>query len=103
MLRFAEEFLVLVLDEGRGEFAPSCPPLARPGARRVGRTMSLAIDGPEASDEPPAAARQPKEIPIVPGLPPLGNGLAMRRGLGGGRGSGRAGIHRSALSKTQYR
>ena len=35
MLRFAEELLVLVLDEGRGEFAPSLPP----------RSLNLALAG----------------------------------------------------------
>ena len=47
----------------------------------IGRTMSLAIEGIEASDEPAPEPRPPKEIPIVPGLPLLGNGLAMRKGL----------------------
>ena len=47
----------------------------------VGRTMSLAIEGLEAPDEPAAGPRRPKEIPVVPGLPLLGNGLAMRKGL----------------------
>ena len=47
----------------------------------IGRTMSLAIDGLKAPDEPRPEPRQPKEIPVVPGLPLLGNGLAMRRGL----------------------
>ncbi len=35
MLRFAEELLVLVLDEGRGEFAPSLP----------SRSLNLALAG----------------------------------------------------------
>ena len=47
----------------------------------IGRKMRLAIEGLEAPDEPPPEPRQPKEIPVVPGLPLLGNGLAMRRGL----------------------
>ena len=47
----------------------------------IGRTMSLAIEGLEAPDDPPPKPRRPKEIPVVPGLPLLGNGLAMRRGL----------------------
>ena len=47
----------------------------------IGRTMSLAIKGLEASDEPPPELKQPKDIPAVPGLPLLGNGLAMRKGL----------------------
>ena len=47
----------------------------------IGRTMSLAIEGIEASDGPAPEPRPPKEIPIVPGLPLLGNGLAMRKGL----------------------
>ena len=47
----------------------------------VGRTMSLAIEGLEAPDEPAAGPRRPEEIPVVPGLPLLGNGLAMRKGL----------------------
>jgi cytochrome P450 len=46
----------------------------------IGRTMSLAIEGIKTPDEPPTVF-QPKEIPVVPGLPLLGNGLAMRRGL----------------------
>ncbi|MYJ95982.1 MAG: cytochrome P450 [Proteobacteria bacterium] len=47
----------------------------------IGRTMSLAIKGLEAPDEPPPELKQPKDIPAVPGLPLLGNGLAMRKGL----------------------
>ncbi|MCZ0954487.1 MAG: cytochrome P450, partial [Rhodospirillaceae bacterium] len=47
----------------------------------IGRTMSLAIEGLEAPDEPPPEPRKPKGIPVVPGLPLLGNGLAMRKGL----------------------
>ena len=47
----------------------------------IGRTMSLAIEGLEASDDLPPTPRRPKEIPVVPGLPLLGNGLAMRKGL----------------------
>ena len=47
----------------------------------IGRTMNLAIEGLEAPDEPPPEPRQPKDIPVVPGLPLLGNGLAMRKGL----------------------
>jgi len=47
----------------------------------IGRTMGLAIEGLEEPDEPPPEPRLPKEIPVVPGLPLLGNGLAMRRGL----------------------
>jgi len=47
----------------------------------IGRTMSLAIEGLETPDEPAAGPRRPKEIPVVPGLPLLGNGLAMRKGL----------------------
>ncbi|MYJ68138.1 MAG: cytochrome P450, partial [Gemmatimonadetes bacterium] len=47
----------------------------------IGRTMSLAIEGIETPDEPPPATRRPREIPVVPGLPLLGNGLAMRKGL----------------------
>ncbi len=47
----------------------------------IGRTMILAIEGLETPDEPAPEPRQPKEIPVVPGLPVLGNGLAMRRGL----------------------
>ncbi|MDE2984493.1 MAG: cytochrome P450 [Gemmatimonadota bacterium] len=47
----------------------------------IGRTMSLAIEGLEAPDEPSPEPRRPKEIPAVPGLPLLGNGLAMRKGL----------------------
>ena len=47
----------------------------------IGRTMGLAIEGLEAPDEAPPELRQPKEIPLVPGLPLLGNGLAMRKGL----------------------
>ena len=47
----------------------------------IGRTMSLAIEGLAAPDDAPPKPRRPKEIPVVPGLPLLGNGLAMRRGL----------------------
>ena len=47
----------------------------------IGRTMSLAIEGIEARDALRPKPRRPKEIPVVPGLPLLGNGLAMRRGL----------------------
>ena len=47
----------------------------------IGRTMGLAIEGLEAPDEPRPEPRRPREIPVVPGLPLLGNGLAMRRGL----------------------
>ncbi len=47
----------------------------------IGRTMSLAIEGIEAPVETAPEPRRPKEIPVVPGLPLLGNGLAMRRGL----------------------
>jgi len=47
----------------------------------IGRTMGLAIEGLEAPDDPSSEPRPPKEIPVVPGLPLLGNGLAMRKGL----------------------
>ncbi|MYD00663.1 MAG: cytochrome P450 [Gammaproteobacteria bacterium] len=47
----------------------------------IGRTMSLAIEGLEAPDDASPKPRRPKEIPVVPGLPLLGNGLAMRKGL----------------------
>ena len=47
----------------------------------IGRTMSLAIEGFEAPDKPLPEPRRPREIPVVPGLPLLGNGLAMRKGL----------------------
>ena len=47
----------------------------------IGRTMSQAIEGLEAPDEPPPESRKSKDIPVVPGLPLLGNGLAMRKGL----------------------
>ncbi len=47
----------------------------------IGRTTSLAIEGLEASDEPSPERRRSTEIPVVPGLPWLGNGLAMRKGL----------------------
>ncbi len=46
----------------------------------IGRTMSLAIKQLDVSDPPPKPRRL-KEIPVVPGLPLLGNGLAMRKGL----------------------
>ena len=47
----------------------------------IGRTMSRAIGELAARDEPPPRPARPKEIPVVPGLPLLGNGLAMRKGL----------------------
>ena len=47
----------------------------------IGRTMSLAIGEIEARDEAPPKPARPKTIPVVPGLPLLGNGLAMRKGL----------------------
>ena len=47
----------------------------------IGRTMTLGIEQVGAPDRPPPEPRQPKEIPVVPGLPLLGNGLAMRKGL----------------------
>ena len=47
----------------------------------IGRTMSLAIEGLGTPDDLPPKPRRPKEIPVVPGLPLLGNGLAMRKGL----------------------
>ena len=47
----------------------------------IGRTMSLAIKALGAADEAPPKARPAKEIPVVRGLPLLGNGLAMRKGL----------------------
>ena len=47
----------------------------------VGRTMSMAIKALGAADETPSKRPQAKEIPVVPGLPLLGNGLAMRKGL----------------------
>ena len=47
----------------------------------IGRTMSLAIEGLRASDEAGPESRRPKEIPEVPGLPLLGNGLALRKGV----------------------
>ena len=47
----------------------------------IGRTMTLAVEELDAPDEPSPAPRQSKEIPVVPGLPQLGNGLAMRKGL----------------------
>ena len=47
----------------------------------IGRTMALAIGRLEVSDDLPPKPRRSKEIPVVPGLPVLGNGLAMRKGL----------------------
>ncbi len=47
----------------------------------IARTMGRAITEIETPGEPPAKAARPKEIPVVPGLPLLGNGLAMRKGL----------------------
>lgn len=47
----------------------------------IGRTMSLAIERLEGLDEPAPKPRRPKEIPVVPGVPLLGNGLGMRKGL----------------------
>ena len=47
----------------------------------IGRTMSLAIEGLKAPDEVRPVSRRPTEIPMVPGLPLLGNGLAMRKGV----------------------
>ena len=47
----------------------------------IARTMGRAITEIETLGEPPAKAARPKEIPVVPGLPLLGNGLAMRKGL----------------------
>ena len=47
----------------------------------IGRTMTLSIEQLDVPDRPPLEPRQPKEIPVVPGLPLLGNGLAMRKGL----------------------
>ncbi|MDE2826191.1 MAG: cytochrome P450 [Bacteroidota bacterium] len=47
----------------------------------IGRMMSLAIEALEVSDKPVPELRRSKEIPEVPGLPVLGNGLAMRKGL----------------------
>ena len=47
----------------------------------IGRTMSLALEGLEAPDETRPKPRQQKEIPVVPGLPLLGNGMALRKGV----------------------
>ena len=47
----------------------------------IGRAMSLAIKALEAVDEPLPKSRPQKKIPEVPGLPLLGNGLAIRKGL----------------------
>ncbi len=47
----------------------------------IGRTMSLAIEGLKEPDDPPPGPRRLKEIPVVPGLPLVGNGLAMRKGV----------------------
>ena len=47
----------------------------------IGRTMSQAIGGLGAPAAAAAAPGPPKEIPVAPGLPLLGNGLAMSRGL----------------------
>ena len=47
----------------------------------IGRTMSLAIEGLKEPDDPPPEPRRLKEIPVVPGLPLVGNGLAMRKGV----------------------
>jgi len=47
----------------------------------IGRTMSLAIEGLEVPDESSPGPPHPREIPVVPGLPLMGNGLAMRKGV----------------------
>ena len=47
----------------------------------IGRTMSQAIEGLEAPAASTPEPRPPREIPVAPGLPLLGNGLAMSRGL----------------------
>jgi len=48
----------------------------------IARTMGRAIKKLETPGEPPTKPVRPKEIPVAPGLPLLGNGLAMSRGLG---------------------
>ena len=47
----------------------------------IGRTMSLAIEGLEVPDEPSPGLPRPREIPVVPDLKLVGNGLAMRKGV----------------------
>ena len=47
----------------------------------IASTMGRAIKELETPGEPPAKPVRPKEIPVAPGLPLLGNGLAMSRGL----------------------
>ena len=47
----------------------------------IARTMGRAIEELDTPDEPPAKPARPKEIPVAPGLPLLGNGLAMSKGL----------------------
>jgi len=47
----------------------------------IARTMSQTIKELDTPGEPPAKPARPKEIPVAPGLPLLGNGLAMSKGL----------------------
>jgi cytochrome P450 len=47
----------------------------------IGRTMTVAIGQLEVSDDALPKARRSKEIPVVPGLPLLGNGLGLRKGV----------------------
>ena len=47
----------------------------------IARTMGRAIKELETPGELPAKPARPKEIPVAPGLPLLGNGLAMSKGL----------------------
>ena len=47
----------------------------------IGRAMNLAIKGLEAPDASSPRPPHPREIPVVPGLPLMGNGLALRKGI----------------------
>ena len=47
----------------------------------IGRTMGQAIERLVADEQSRPISAPPKEIPVVPGLPILGNGLAMSKGM----------------------
>ena len=72
-------FRTILSSEERAQIADRIDLLTR--LDLIGRTMTVAIGQLDVSDSPPPKPRRSAEIPVVPGLPLLGNGMAMSRGL----------------------
>jgi cytochrome P450 len=72
-------FRVLLSSEERAQVRDRIDLLQR--LDLIGRTMASVIGELDVLEDPPPKPPRPKEIPVAPGLPLLGHGLAMQRGV----------------------